>query len=59
MVQNAANMWPIDNQKYFLTFEHNKQKKIISWRELQGLKPHNPDHSGQQHKLVFDPFFKN
>ena len=27
MVQNAANMWPIDKQKYFLTIEHNKQKK--------------------------------
>ena len=55
MVQNAANMWPIDKQKYFLTFEDNKQKK--SSLELQGLKPHNPIHSGQQHVSRFSTHF--
>ena len=29
MVQNVANIWPIDNQNYFLTFEHNYHKKIL------------------------------
>ena len=29
MVQNVANIWPIDNQNYFLTFEHNCHKKLL------------------------------
>ena len=29
MVQNVANIWPIDNQNYFLTFEHNYYKKLL------------------------------
>ena len=32
--------------------------KFVSSRELQGMKPYNPNHSGQQYQLVFDPFFK-
>ena len=29
MVQNVANIWPIDNQNYFLTFENNYYKIIL------------------------------
>ena len=29
MVQNVANIWPIDNQNYFLTFEHYCHKKSL------------------------------
>ena len=29
MVQNVANIWPIDNKNYFLTFEHNCHKKLL------------------------------
>ena len=29
MVQHVANIWPIDNQNYFLTFEHNYHRKLL------------------------------
>ena len=29
MVQNVAKKKPIDNQNYFLTFEHNYHKELL------------------------------
>ena len=43
LVQNVANIWPLDNQNYFLTFEHNYLKTLLSevWRNwaFQEIQP--------------------